>query len=163
MNDVIGISPAKGKAISQSLNQLLAEYQVYYQNLRIFHWRVTGPQFFTLHEFFEQLYQEARNNIDEIAERVLTLGEAPVDKWSHYLDMAKIPEASGDISAAEMVRELLDNHKVVIRNLRNTIEKSEDAHDAGTADMATAMMKSLEKSSWMLQSWTKGAMVPDMV
>jgi|SRR5690606_22066845 len=159
MNEVIGIPEEKARGLSQSLNQILAEMQLYYQNLRIFHWRVTGPQFFTLHAYFEELYQAARADIDAVAERILTIGGTPEGNWSRYLQMAVIPEASGKGEAEAMVSEVIDNHRVLIENLRRGIDKAQLAEDEGTADMLTGMLQALEKSSWMLQAWRKGVMV----
>lgn len=162
MNELIGIAPRHAKEVTTSLNQLLADYQLYYQNLRIFHWRVTGRQFFTLHKYFEDLYQDARNNIDTIAERILTLGEYPVGHWSQYLDMAEIREAKGDQEASAMVSEVIANHSMLIRDMRMSIDKAEQSNDQGTEDMLVGMLKTVEKSTWMLRSWLKGVEVHEM-
>ena len=156
MNDLIGINSNHTLEMSKALNKLLSEYQLYYQNLRIFHWNVKGPNFFRLHEYFENLYKDARTNIDDIAERILTLGEKPVGHWSSYLDIADIEEASHKLDDVGMVTAVLDNHRIIIDNMRRSIGIADNIKDESTADMLIAMMQDIEKSSWMLNSWKQG-------
>lgn len=140
------------KTVSQ-LNLLLSNYHVYYQNLRNFHWNVNGENFFDLHEKFEELYDDARTKIDEIAERILTLRLRPLSKMSEYLNTAAISEADGFTNDHEMVETILENHKVIIENMRNVIRAADEVDDEGTIDMIGGFLSSLEKKSWMLDAW----------
>lgn len=136
----------------ESLNSLLANYHVYYQNLRNYHWNISGPHFFDLHAKFEELYNEAKINIDEIAERILTLRGKPLSTLADYLAQSKIEERSTKDSK-EMVSNTLENHEVLIQIMRQTLEFASNANDEGTIDLISGFLGSLEKNSWMLDAW----------
>lgn len=135
------------------LNDLLSNYHIYYQNLRNFHWNVDGENFFDLHEKFEELYDDAREKIDEIAERVLTLRLRPVSKLSSYLDRAAVKESGILEDEFEMVETILENHRIIIDNMREIIRSADKVEDEGTIDMIGGFLADLEKSSWMLDAW----------
>lgn len=148
----LGLTPKSIDTTVEKLNQLLADYQVYYQNLRNYHWNVTGEHFFDLHVKFEDLYNEARINIDEIAERILTLRKAPMSTLADYLKNADIKERSTD-KPKEMVANILDDHKVLIKDIRLLISDASEADDEGTIDLVAGFLSSIEKNSWMLDAW----------
>jgi len=148
----LGFKPEKIENTAEELNQLLANYQVYYQNLRNYHWNISGEHFFDLHEEFETLYNEAKINIDEIAERILTLRMKPVSTLAEYLEMADVKEYSTEDSV-DMVRSILSDHKKLIANMRKLLEVASDANDEGTIDMIAGFLGSVEKNSWMLDAW----------
>ncbi len=137
------------------LNTLLANYHVYYQKLRNFHWNILGENFFDLHNKFEELYSDARTKIDEIAERILTLRYHPMSKMSDYLDISKIKEVSPLKSDKDMVKEILNDHKILLNQMNNVTTKANKASDEGTVDLIGAYIREMEKSSWMLNAWTK--------
>ena len=136
----------------KNLNNLLSNYQIYYQNLRNFHWNITGKYFFDLHSIFEELYNEAKLNIDEIAERILTLREKPVSTLKKYLEMADLEEIETD-SPQEMVKHILQNHKILIQDMREIIQEASAIDDEGTVDLISSFLFSIEKKSWMLDAW----------
>lgn len=137
------------------LNSLLANYHIYYQKLRNFHWNVLGDNFFDLHNKFEELYGDARTKIDEIAERILTLRYHPMSKLSEYLEIASIEEVSPLQSDRSMVLEIIKDHKILLEQMSKVIKKADTAEDEGTLDLIGAYIRELEKSSWMLDAWTK--------
>ncbi|MFL0352562.1 Dps family protein [Xanthomarina sp. GH4-25] len=137
------------------LNTLLADYQVYYQNLRSNHWNILGKSFFNLHIKFEELYTDAREKIDDIAERILTLRYHPMSKFSDYLKVSSIEEASALQTDKEMVMETLKDHKILLKQMNVVIEKANAVSDEGTVDLIGAYIRELEKSSWMLDAWNK--------
>lgn len=137
------------------LNTLLANYHIYYQKLRSFHWNILGENFFDLHNKFEDLYTDARIKIDEIAERILTLKHHPVSKLSEYLEISEIKEVSLMESDREMVFESINDHKILLKQMSVVIEKAETASDEGTMDLIGAYIREMEKASWMLEAWTK--------
>ncbi len=151
----LDLDEEKLKPVVLELNILLADYHIYYQKLRGFHWNILGKNFFDLHEKFEELYNDAKIKIDELAERILTLGHHPVSQLSEYLQMASVKETSSLITDTEMVKELLDDHKLLLKQMRVTISKSESANDEGTIDLIGAYIRELEKLSWMLHAWAK--------
>jgi starvation-inducible DNA-binding protein len=137
------------------LNQLLAEYNVYYQKMRSFHWNVLGKNFFDLHNQFEALYNDAKIKIDETAERILTLRYHPVSKFGEYLKLAEIKETSAHIADEEMVKHILKDHQILLKQMKKVIDKAEKSGDEGTIDMIGAYIADMEKSSWMLDAWNR--------
>ena len=151
----LNLNEDKTSNVVIELNQLLADYHMYYQNLRNFHWNITGKNFFDLHNKFEELYTDARTKIDEIAERILTLRFHPMSNYSDYLKQSTVQEYGSDLTDVEMVSNLLKNHQILIQQLRKVVETADTAGDEGSLDMAGAYIRELEKSSWMLDAWTK--------
>lgn len=149
----LGFEANKLETTVSELNQLLANYHIYYQNLRNFHWNIKGGNFFELHAKFEELYNDARIKIDDLAERILTLRSRPVSSLSDYLQMSAIKEAGEISSDRDMVLILLENHKHLIVSLRKVIEAAGECGDEGTIDMAGSILENLEKKSWMLDAW----------
>lgn len=149
----LGLDKEKVANTAKALNQLLANYQLYYQNLRNFHWNITGDNFFDLHEKFEELYEDARLKIDEIAERLLTLRLRPMSNMSDYLDAAEIKEAGKVLDAKEMVSTILENHRILIADMRTIISRASKVEDEGTIDMIGGFLSAMEKKSWMLDAW----------
>ena len=133
-----------------ALQNLLADFQVYYTNLRGFHWEIKGRGFFVLHEKFESMYDDAAAKIDEIAERILTLGSTPENKFSEYLKVARIAEVSGVSRSSEAVENVLATYKHFIAEERKLIDLANEANDAVTADLLTGYLKEQEKLVWML-------------
>lgn len=149
----LGLERKKLNETVQALNILLADYHVYYQNLRNYHWNVKGENFFDLHEKFEELYNDARVKIDEIAERILILRYRPMSNMSDYLERANVEEVKPDYEDRVMVENILENHKILIEDMRIVLEKADDAKDEGTIDMIGGFLENIEKMSWMLDAW----------
>ncbi|WP_179019506.1 Dps family protein [Winogradskyella forsetii] len=137
------------------LNTLLADYHIYYQNLRNFHWNILGENFFDLHVKFEELYNDARIKIDEIAERILTLRYHPMSKLEDYLKSASIKEVSSKLTDKEMVSTILNNHAILLKQMSNVVNKADEIGDEGTIDLIGAYIRELEKNSWMLDAFSK--------
>lgn len=145
----------KVKATVNELNILLADYHLYYQKLRNFHWNVVGENFFTLHVKFEEMYNDALIKIDEIAERILTLHHHPISNYSDFLKLAHIKEAPSDLKDKEMVTAIIEDHKSLVNQLKMTLEKANEAEDEGTMDFISTYIAELEKTSWMLGAWVR--------
>lgn len=150
-----GLDDSKVEYIAEQLNLLLADMQVYYQNLRGFHWNIQGREFFDLHQKFEELYTDAANQIDEIAERVLTLNATPFHSFEDFVVNAKI-KAKTDVSIAkEAVETIVDNLYTLIRKEKEILKIANEAEDEGTATLVSDMIKLDEKNSWMFRAWLK--------
>ena len=152
--DYLNLNEAKVSGLVSALQQLLADFQVYYTNLRGFHWEIKGRGFFVLHEKFESMYDDAASKVDEIAERILTLGGTPENKYSGYLKVARIPEVSGVSTSREAVENVLGTYKHFIAEERKLIDLANEANDAVTADMLTGYLKEQEKMIWMLVAFS---------
>lgn len=148
--DYLNLNEKNVANVVSALQNLLADFQVFYTNLRGFHWEIKGRGFFVLHEKFESMYDDAAAKVDEIAERILTLGGTPENKFSGYLKVARIPEVSGVSTTSESVDNILGTYKHFIAEERKLIELAEEANDVVTADMLTGYLKEQEKMVWML-------------
>jgi len=145
----------KTKTTVEELNVLLADYHLYYQELRNFHWNVEGTNFFDLHEQFEEMYDDAKEKIDEIAERILTLRFTPDSNMTTYLEKSNIKESPKGLNDRQMVDTLLEDHGIIIQQMRKVVNTADEANDEGTIDLVGAYIRELEKTSWMLDVWTK--------
>ena len=140
------------KKISDELQNLLADFQVYYTNLRGFHWNIKGPRFFKLHEEFEELYDEVADQVDEIAERILMLGETPLHNFSDYLKRNEIKESGVVANGDEAMKLVLDYLKTLIAKERKILEIAAEANDEGTVSLMGDYILGQEKTVWMLAS-----------
>jgi len=141
--------------VVEQLNLLLADYNLYYQKLRNFHWNVSGEHFFTLHVQFEDMYEDAKTKVDNIAERILTLRHHPTSNFSDYLKISHIEESPSELDGKKMVATLLSDHDKLLNQLAEVARAAENAGDEGTVDMVGAYIGELEKTSWMLSAWAK--------
>ena len=151
--DYIKISKTDLKPVVSELQTILADYHLYYQKLRNFHWNVTGEHFFDLHDKFEEMYSDARLKIDEIAERILTLRFNPESNYSRYLEISRLKECSEEINSRDMISELIMDHAVMIKGMRGIIDTAGKVSDEGTIDLIGAYIRELEKTTWMLDAW----------
>ena len=146
---------AAGKLV-QSLQQLLADFQVHYMNLRGFHWNIQGHGFFVLHSKFEEMYDDTAEKVDQIAERILMLGGVPSNKFSEYLKIAKVREIDGVSCGGEALGHVLDTYKYLIGRERELLAQASEAGDEVTVSMMTDYLQEQEKTVWMLlgsQAW----------
>ena len=150
----LNLDKKKTTATAKELNILLADYHLYYQKLRNFHWNIVGHNFFDLHNKFEEMYEDAKTKIDEIAERILTLRFQPTSNFSDYLKMSSLKEDSENTKDIEMVKKLLADHGKLLTQMRSVVETADAAEDEGTIDMIGGYIGHIEKVSWMLDAWT---------
>ncbi|WP_409298476.1 Dps family protein [Peribacillus sp. SCS-26] len=144
---------AQKSEIGQVLNQQVANWTVLYTKLHNYHWYVRGENFFTLHEKFEELYNEANENIDVLAERLLAVNGRPSATLREVLEVASINEASGNETTKEMVQALSNDFQQLIKELSAGMQTAQDAGDEGTSDLLLGISVSLEKHLWMLSTF----------
>lgn len=150
----IGLEEVKVRPIVDQLNELLANYHIHYQKLRGCHWNVKGKSFFTLHAKFEELYTNAIATIDELAERILTLGKAPLSTFQDYIEQARIKEMNTvGVEDIKLVEAILDDFTVLIEIEREIMNSTAESGDDGTNDMINKFMQFKEKNSWMLRAF----------
>lgn len=148
----IGISAADRTAIAEGLKALLADSYTLYLQTHNFHWNVTGPQFRELHLMFEEHYTELATAVDEIAERIRTLGVAAPGTYKAFAALASIQEAEGVPSAREMVALLKTGHEQVVKTCRTVLEKAQQGDDESSAALISDRMRVHEKTAWMLRA-----------
>lgn len=152
--DYLHLNEKKVADVVVALQQLLANFQVHYTNLRGFHWNIKGHGFFVLHEKFESMYDGAAEKVDEIAERILMLGGVPESNFSEYLKVAKIKEVSDISCSSDAVEHILGTYGYLIEEERKVIELANEAGDDVTADLMTGYLKEQEKMVWMLVAFS---------
>lgn len=141
--------------IANGLNNLLANYQVFYQNLRGFHWNIQGKHFFELHVKFEELYNDAAVKVDEVAERVLTIGHTPLHSFQDYLDTATIVPAKNVHQGEEAVARIVENLTLLVNQQKELRIEAEESGDTTTGDMLAAFIEEQQKTLWMFNAWLK--------
>lgn len=148
----IGIDEKQRSQIADGLSHLLADSYSLYLKTHNYHWNVTGPQFNTLHQMYEGQYTELATAVDEIAERIRSLGVRAPGSYSEFAKLTGIEEGTGEESAEEMTRQLVLGHEAVARTARKAFGAADEANDEPTADLLTQRMQIHEKTAWMLRS-----------
>jgi len=149
----IKLNEKEVSSVVASLQQLLADFQVYYTNLRGFHWNIKGHGFFVLHSKFEELYNDAAEKVDELAERVLMLGGTPANKFSEYLKVAKVKEVDGVSNADEALGNILETYSYLIAEERKLLSLASEVNDEVTVALMSDYLKEQEKMVWMLVAY----------
>lgn len=151
--NLIGIDSGKAEELAGKLNELLANYSLFYQNTRGYHWNIKGEKFFELHVKFEELYNNLLLKIDEIAERILTLGHSPEHKYSEYIKTSGIKESSQTSNGSNAVEDILNSFSKLIVLQREILKLSEDANDEGTNALMSDYIMEQEKLVWMYSAY----------
>ena len=149
----IGLEPQSSELLANKLNELLANYQVFYANTRGFHWNIKGDKFFELHAKFEELYNDLFIKIDEIAERILTLGHTPLHSYEDYLAHTSITAAKNVSGGNACVQSILDSYSTILPIQRELLEMSGDSGDEGTNALMSDYIREQEKLIWMYSSF----------
>lgn len=148
----IGISEKNREDISKGLSHFLADTYTLYLKTHNFHWNVTGPMFQTLHTMFEGQYNELAIATDDIAERIRALGVKSPGSYQEFMKLTSIKENIGDLSATQMISELVMGHEAVIRTARSLFPMATESHDEPTVDLLVQRLRVHEKTAWMLRS-----------
>jgi len=149
----IGLDSKKSAQLGKGLNDLLANYHIFFQNLRGFHWNIKGQDFFTLHIKFEEIYTQSIEDIDLIAERIRTLGLTPIHAYSEYLKISEVKELKNHSNPQQTVRDTLNNFSILLVKERAIMKLADDAEDDGTSTLMSDFIRAQEKLVWMLSAW----------
>lgn len=153
----IGLDTGKSQELAQLLNDLLANYSTLYQNVRGYHWNVKGDKFFEFHLKFEELYNNLFIKIDEVAERILTLGFTPKHKFTDYLKETAIAESNEVTNGYKSVEEILDAFKILLSKQRHILSLSAEMDDEGTNAQMSDYIREQEKMVWMYAAFLNKA------
>ena len=151
----IGLDTDKSKELADKLNILLANYQMFYINARGFHWNISGDKFFELHIKFEEAYNDALLKIDEVAERILTLGYTPIHSFTAYVQTASIKEAINISDGVTAVKSLLSGFQILLETERGLLYLSADMQDEGTNALMSDYIRQQEKLVWQYSAFLK--------
>jgi starvation-inducible DNA-binding protein len=143
----------KNQNTVERLNTLLADYQIYYQNLRGLHWNIKGNMFFALHNKFEEYYDEASVAIDEIAERILMLGGQPLHTFGDYLKTATLKGVVNVSDGKEGIEAVLRDNEFLLTSFNEILKVAAKNGDEGTVGMMSGWIGETEKRIWMLKAY----------
>lgn len=148
----IGINEKDRGAVADGLKRLLADSYTLYLQTHNFHWNVTGPQFRELHLMFEEHYTELATAVDDIAERIRTLGVYAPGTYKAFAKLSAIKEVEEIPEASEMVKLLTQGHEQVVKTCRKALKLAQDAEDESSAALISDRMRVHEKTAWMLRA-----------
>lgn len=151
--NILGLDREATHELAQKLNNLLANYTVFYMNVRGYHWNIKGEKFFELHTKFEELYDNLFLKIDELAERILTLGFTPLHSYKSFLENSEIPSQENVSDGRECVQQIVDALSILIAKQRNLLDLSDKADDEGTNALMSDYIREQEKMMWMYRSF----------
>ncbi len=157
MKTEIGIKPKNLAEVAHALNILLADENVLYIKTRNAHWNVEGPDFLSKHKFFEEQYGQVESIIDDVAERIRSLGHYAEATLKGFLQLTHLTEETREKNDSEgFIKMLLEAHESIIIYLRENVDKfADEFKDAGTSDFITGLMETHEKMAWMLRAHLK--------
>lgn len=152
-NSINGLNKQNVEKVVEQLNELLSSYQMYYQNLRGFHWNIVGKAFFELHLKFEEYYNDAQIKIDEVAERILTLEHTPLHSFSEYIKHSAVSATENVTDGEEAIQHIKVQLQQLIGKQREILKLAEENDDIATSDLMTQYISQQEKTIWMLKSF----------
>lgn len=151
----IGLNSSYKNQMVEKLNAYLSNVQIAYMNVRGYHWNITGNQFFTLHEKFEEIYNGLNKSADEVAERILTLGGTPLHSYSDYIKISNIKERLKVSSTEATVQALLEDTRQLLALEREILSAASENDDEGTAAMMSELIGGQEKMMWMMGAFLR--------
>ena len=154
MNPAIGIKKDNLSKVAHILNEFLADEVVLYVKTRNAHWNVEGADFHAMHKFFEDQYEQLDDMMDDVAERIRSLGHYAPATMKSYLELTHLTEQSRKKNDSPgFIKELLGDHESIITRLRENVNHiADDLQDAGTSDFITGLLEKHEKMAWMLRA-----------
>lgn len=153
--NILGLPVKEAEVIAAELNILLSNFQVYYQNLRGIHWNIRGKRFFQLHVKFEELYTDAQEKIDLIAERVLTLGATPLHTFEDYITNNKLKVGKNISKDTDAIHLIISSLADLLAIERVILDETDKINDEGTNSMMSDFIKEQEKTIWMMKAWSE--------
>jgi len=151
--NLIGLDKQQSLELAEKLNNLLANYQVFYMNVRGYHWNIKGKEFFELHAKFEEIYTDLQTKIDEIAERVLTLDVQPIHSFKQYLEISEIKEHTNATDGVSTMKGLVEGFSSLVSQQRQVLGYASEVGDEGSAALMSDYIREQEKLIWMLNAW----------
>lgn len=153
--NLIGLDNEKTTLLAEKLNILLANYAIFYQNARGYHWNVEGEHFFELHTKFEELYNDLKTKLDEIAERILSIGETPEHRYSVYNSLSKIKESIKLSDGKKIITEIISSFQTILSLQREILTLSTKAEDEGSSNLLSDYIRAQEKVVWMYSAYLR--------
>ncbi|WP_233593861.1 Dps family protein, partial [Citrobacter cronae] len=138
--------------IADGLSRLLADTYTLYIKTHYYHWNVTGPMFNSLHLMFENQYNELATAVDDIAERIRSLGCFAPGTYHEFSRLTAVNEDKDIPAAKNMIENLVQGQETVVKTARSLFPIVNSGNDEATADLLTQRIQLHEKTAWMLRS-----------
>jgi starvation-inducible DNA-binding protein len=152
----IGITEKNRQAVAIALNQLLADEHILYNKTRNYHWSIEGPSFMEFHKLYETQYEILAESIDQVAERIRTLGHFAEGRLKEIIKLATLDEPEVPTEQEKQIQNLETDHETMIMKLRKLVKEFDEKYkDIGSSDFATGLLKEHEKMAWMLRSYLR--------
>jgi len=149
----LGFDRLESAQLVSKLNLVLANYAVHYQKLRNFHWNVVGPDFFDLHEKFEEQYNFTKETIDTIAERIRVFGARPISTLQGYIEASEIKEVDHNFKSSMMVSEILNDFEILLTHLVDTYDTASEIGDVASTQIIQGLIEEVETKFWMYSAF----------
>jgi len=153
LSTVMGISDIDALKITDQLDTLLSDYQVFFHKLQNFHWNIRGRQFYTLHERFEAMYNRTIEDMDDVAERIRFYGRLPTSRMSEWLKKSSLPECESMTTDGFIMYTLQRDLEYMISNMKKIVETAESIGDQVSADMLINQLTALQMDHWQVTAW----------
>lgn len=147
---------ASKNSTAGQLSKILSDTFLLYVKTLNYHWNVVDPRFHSLHEFFEEQYEELAEACDTIAERIRAVGSKSPGSMKKFLSLTSLTESEKERSGKEMLQDLLKDHEKMIAELKKEVEIADALNDPGSSDLCVQRLRSHEKSAWMIRSHLEG-------
>ena len=151
-----GFTAEQRGELAAGLTKLLADTYALYLKTHGYHWNVRGPNFAELHQLFSEQYTEMWQALDEVAERIRSLGEFAPQGYGAFANLTGIKDGDPEKPSPGMVEELMRDHEVLVATARGVLEEAEDDDDVVTIDLMTRRLAAHEKHAWMLRATLGG-------
>lgn len=149
----IGLNPQHTQELIKGLNDLLSDLEIFYMNVRGFHWNIRGRAFFELHAKFEELYTDLQLKIDEVAERILTLGGKPRHAFQDFIESSDVHVVRDVTDGVEAMKHCVAAFSVLLLRERALLQLSGEASDEGTNALMSDYIREQEKLVWMYRAY----------
>lgn len=144
------------KNIASKLNPYLSDLVVSYLKLHDLHWNVKGKMFVQVHLYTESRYNDMAEKLDEVAEKIIMNGEAPVTGMKNYLDLASISELNkGEYRDDEVLNIVLEDMLYLKNKAAELRKEFDESGEFGIVAMLEEHIAGYEKEIWFIQSMLK--------
>lgn len=138
--------------LNQNLNNFLSDLNVFYRKLQNYHWNIKGKDFFVIHAKLEEYYDEINEQVDEVAEHILTLGGQPLGTLKDYLNTTKITEAENKkVECTVVFNEIIKDYSTLLQDATKIKELADEQQEHKTSALMDGIIEDYNKKLWMLK------------
>ena len=147
-----GLKKNARREVAEALSRSVADTYTLFASTQGLHWNVQGPLFYSVHKMTEEQYQDMFEAIDDLAERIRTLGFPAPATLSDMARLSAIDELDGEADVRTQIEQLIGANERLTQRMRDAVEKAEALNDVKTADLLTERLGVHEENAWMLRA-----------